>query len=47
MSAYVGQVGGAFEDNDSRGREQSKEGKKAKDDKAWNQDHIQMERRED
>lgn len=47
LSAYVGQVGGAFEGNDSRGREQSKEGKKAKDDKAWTQDHIQVERRED
>lgn len=47
LSAYIGQVGGAFENDYSRGREQNKEGKKAQDDKGFSQGHVtEIERRE-
>lgn len=40
LSAYIGQVDGAFEDDDPRGKEQSKEGKQQKMTRNCHQDHI-------
>lgn len=45
LSACICHVDGVFEDNDSRGREQNKEGKKGGEDKGLNQGHVtEMER---